>query len=507
MSRQASLTEQDVARIITQLTSAGWDCKQVAVNSFWCYPKNGKPPVNVARTRSGAFITYRELRRRGIEADPRRMRRVLNQRESIEELDELDLPPIPYEEQRSQKPLPEGEPSEWARSLSLSDHTISRLNERNIGVFEMYAALDHPDYSARGKGHRHNQRVYVRGDIEVVIDPDRNRVITVIDLHGVHRTEPRVVLTPVSTTPQPSPSTPEETMPQAFQPNLALSRGAQIRAYLATLSRGSTFTVAQLRRIFPHIQPQTISTSIYEVKNRGFIEFDDSGAQGAYVCVNPEAIGAMMTFAIRKPAKAKPIEATASTPTARLERAREVNSGLAPSSASSVAEFLETLKPGDDFSGPTLVDLLADKHSRSAIGAQLRHLVEEGVLAARTQAGTRVYTVLGDTPADADSCPVYVDDEEDVMPVNMGFSFEAPPPSDIYDLATVLKQNMSEMADHPGSWARIATYETGNSSIVEKKASRLEEYLDNSNVQFSVRKVSETQIGLFARFIKALGLR
>lgn len=77
----------------------------------------------------------------------------------------------------------------------LTDHAIERCMERGIGIMEVYSALAEPtgNYADAVK----DNRVYVRGDVRVVVDMRKKVVITVADLNEARRTEPRHPINPL----------------------------------------------------------------------------------------------------------------------------------------------------------------------------------------------------------------------------------------------------------------------------------------------------------------------
>lgn len=100
----------------------------------------------------------------------------------------------------AQKPLPnlivlDGSRYSWGHGPD-DDHALQRLQERGIGVFEVYAALLEPDFTLPASKHHPDRTMFIRGDLGVVLEKDGRTIVTVVDRLNGTRLSPRVALAP-----------------------------------------------------------------------------------------------------------------------------------------------------------------------------------------------------------------------------------------------------------------------------------------------------------------------
>jgi hypothetical protein len=76
----------------------------------------------------------------------------------------------------------------------MQNHAIERCEERGIGIMEVYSVIAD---AQRTTSARDGTRTLVRGDLRVVVDPERKSIVTVVDLDEDARSEPRTPLNPL----------------------------------------------------------------------------------------------------------------------------------------------------------------------------------------------------------------------------------------------------------------------------------------------------------------------
>jgi hypothetical protein len=285
--RGAKIGPDELSQIVRLAEAHDWTVKRNRASSYTlCPPDSSQTPVTVRQSRTGYYLTAAQLRQRGLEIDPNRLRdlppgkgqRCVNQpgaqpkpkpspKPTARAVDDDDRTWIDTTTDgdhriRASKPLPEGyQVSAWAKSHAFNTHSLMRLAERNIHVWEAYAALDKPDYTKT----REPDRVsYIRGDVLVGINPITRTIHTVIDISQRYRTVPRVMHVPDSpevpvaerpnfsdsTTLSAAPSSepaPIE-VPAFMDENLPFYD--RLRLYLAGQVDGSQVTAMQLIEVF-----------------------------------------------------------------------------------------------------------------------------------------------------------------------------------------------------------------------------------------------------------------
>lgn len=80
-----------------------------------------------------------------------------------------------------------------AAGYTPSPHAIQRMHERGISPSEVMSAIIKPDYTTPEWNDTYHCRVwnFDRGDVRVCANPDTGEILTVIDLNGDFRSEPR----------------------------------------------------------------------------------------------------------------------------------------------------------------------------------------------------------------------------------------------------------------------------------------------------------------------------
>lgn len=529
MRGSTTLSDSQVRDIVTVVRAAkGWRVEDKGDGRFVCFPpKRSQTPVVLKRTESKAFVAYREFRARGLHVDPNKVGRpAVNDKRTnpLDEFDESTLPPMPFGEVRVQKPLPPGDPSNYAKSFGWSKHVIERLEERGIGVFELFAALDQPDYTtdwSPGGNGKHNVRLFVRGDIRLAVDIAARNVITAIDLNEDTRTERRQPLIPATNLPSltsetemanddtagkpdalfQEPKPPGQQSPPPTQDRGALT--ASMRKVFGKVRKGGSITADEVMAACPLATAANVHTFVHMQRTKGFIA-EGRGNDGGYIVLDPVAIA--HRGIVRKGVNPPPAKAVNAPDSGRhrggvvsrenLDRARMVNSGEMEPAHKLIRKLIADWVPGRTFTVAEITPHITGLARTTLLGA-LAKLADEGVLIAEPWLGgvnARVWRIPGGEPAVATVPP----DEDDIQ-YHVAFAFEAPPPSDIFDLAIVLRQQKAIMCEHPLEWARLAVYDTANDGVISKRAAKLEEYMNDPNLQFQVRRVNESQIGLFAR--------
>jgi hypothetical protein len=590
VGRTAGLSRSDVERIIGLVKAEGWTWRENGTASYLLFPPNNSaPPMTLRHSRSGAFLTYRELRNRGVEADPMRLLKTKSAKEAEEEFNESWLAD---EGIREDKPLVPGyEPSDTARTYSFSHHALERINERHVHVYEVYAAIDQYDYGTSMRNGHSDYHLFVRGAVEVVVHKPTRTIVTVIDLRQSVRTEPRVPSCPQPVVVIPKPEEAMAKPPQfsALEPStpdveevvpVAAKRGRKagevpytdrVRVYLSGLKAKTITTITEIHNAVPGGSQSGIIKLLINLRRLDYVR--TTRRRGEYQIIHPQLIGKTMVgkehvVKVRPPSHLKDMQ----------QKAYAVSRGELPSVRDRIKEFLTTVKPGDEFGRKQVREMLGDV-GLSTVAGQLRKLTEEGILVEWAAEGqylyklrtatsgvdeflaslkpgegfsiTQVMTATGSTISRGDMrklldemcldgrlrsrggagsnlfweiplparVPVQatapardtfadLDDDEDVEPVEVGFEFAPLPDSAVYDVAAVVKRHYQELQDHPGNWVRISVYDGGRGAdVAKKRAAKVDQYLDDPALQFVVRAISETQVGLFVRYRTSVSMR
>lgn len=221
-----TVTSRDAARIVQTLEEKRWRVRNLGGTSWLAYPPNGGGAVAfaVARDPRARNNTYARFRRVGIELDPARMNRINPVRVSPRRLAQPVLPPL--SQLIRQEPLPDNYGTLDITAVRWVNHAEQRLLERGISIFEVFAALAHPQKTWQDQ-YDLDRMHYTRGDIEVIYEPDALLVITVIDrlekerLNGSIKPRKPLFDKP-EPKPEPKPSTQEGTtamVPSKAEPN------------------------------------------------------------------------------------------------------------------------------------------------------------------------------------------------------------------------------------------------------------------------------------------------
>jgi hypothetical protein len=202
----SALNTSEVNRILKLVAANGWAAKLNGKSTYLLIPPEGDP-MPLRQSSTGKYLTFAQLRARGVEADQRKLNRPDRNRRSerpytppLTEWDKYALPSMATD-RRTGKPLPVGyKPSHWANSFRFSSHAKTRIRERNAHEWECYAALDLQDFAYEPKRDGQAVRCYVRGDLIVVVDAQRRRIVTVVDTNScLYPSVPRVMYAPVPT--------------------------------------------------------------------------------------------------------------------------------------------------------------------------------------------------------------------------------------------------------------------------------------------------------------------
>lgn len=94
-------------------------------------------------------------------------------------------------------PLRHDQITDSVRSIELHPHAKERIEERGVGVMEIYSALQEPDTVTETKHEGKDALLHTRGDIIVVLYPKLRQVRTVIDRYEKTRVLRRIPLKPV----------------------------------------------------------------------------------------------------------------------------------------------------------------------------------------------------------------------------------------------------------------------------------------------------------------------
>jgi hypothetical protein len=439
-------------------------------------------------TRSGYGTVVAQFRQAGLDVDPRRQRRDVRGRavpghmpfaalaDILDDIEQMPLIDVPASVQRS-----------W----TFTDHAVERCADRNIGVFEVWAAIHAPQYTIDDPT-RKNVRHFIRGDVEVVCRMDNRSILTVIDLLQHRRTTPRVALAPEVQRADSAHIAEEATMPKPkFDPTAYVSKAAGIRAVILNRRDGETFTQADIRADLPPSWHSNVPVNTHTLVRIGALAHHEG--DGTYEIVDRQAIESIEGRADRNPGARK------SRGTVRQELARYVRA-LAVGQEFTVADVRKALGHWTD----------------SAIRTEIRKVMYGGsVHLLRTENGFHVYakgrapkrsaepvTPVAAALALTGAVAPVTDDDTDDVDVSMGFAFEQLPASDVYDLVDQIRAHRRELEANPGQWARIATYH-GPKILdrVSQRAGKLESVVSDPQLRFMVRRIGELDAALFVSWV------
>jgi hypothetical protein len=408
VGRSAGLSRSEVERIIGLVKANGWTWRENGTASYLLFPPNNSaPPMTLRHSRSGAFLTYRELRNRGIEADPMRASNTLRNGGAVNDRgEEFREEWLADEGIREDKPLPDGYvPTETARKYMFSAHALERLNERRIHVYEVYAAIDNYDYGTSMRNGHSDYHLFVRGAVEVVVHKPTRTIVTVIDLRGRVRDEPRQPFAPQPVTTSPEP---EETMarpPQFIEPQVSTPDAEEVvpvtankpgrkpgeipytdrvREHLANLKGKTITTIAEIHNAVPGGSQSGIIKLLTNLRRLDYVRTTRN--RGEYVIVKPNLIAKTAV------SKEHIIKIRQSHLAGAQAKAQAVVRGEMPSVRQRIEEFLTTVKPGDEFGRKQVREMLGDV-GLSTVAGQLRKLTEDGVLVEWAAEGQYLYAL------------------------------------------------------------------------------------------------------------------
>lgn len=443
-------------------------------------------PDNATRipfgVRSGYGTIVAQFRQAGLDVDPRRQRRDMRGRPVSGHAPFASVADILDDVE--QKPLIDV-PESVTRTWTFSDHALSRCADRNIGVFEVWAALHAPDHvidDPTGRIVKH----HLRGDVEVVVG-GTGSILTVIDILEHRRTTPRVALAPGVRRDDSAHIAEEATMPKPeFDVKAYVSKAAAIRALILQRDIGEKFTPRDISALLPTGWHNSVSITMFELTRK-------------YALVRHEEDG---TYEILDK---KPIEAIQDRPPTRTRRG-------ATTAHDAVTKYLRMLHIGQEFTYADAHQAVGSRWTMESVRSQIRRAVTLGVIhLARIENGGHVYA-KGKAPkgAPVPAAPVVVapivEDTEDDVDVSLGFAFERLPASDVYDLIDQVNTHRSDLEAAPGQWARIATYHGPRIlDKVSQRAGKLESLMDDPHLRFMVRRIGELDAGLFVSWVAKVG--
>lgn len=517
MTNSMPLGTKGAKRIIRTLArTSGWEVRAAPGRNGWlCMGPNGKS-VAFGRNSAQANV-FAEFRRAGLEVDPRRTTHTnikAGQRDVNHAFASLAFL---LDEMVAQKPLIDV-PESVMRSYTWTDHAFDRIEERNIGVFEVVAALHQPDHVIPDDNPDYVH--YMRGDVEVIVEtnPDgQPRVVTVLDMLNNRRGgTPRVALAPelvpaaaTSAPPIPDPDpapacVPEEVIVMPTPRPEPESKYQRVRAAIDAYAVGATFTTAQIIEAAGSDATNVVYTTLSKDVSLGVVE---RLATGTYrVAARPE------------------VKELSPEHRAALDKAHAARRGEVETTEELVLRRIRLYGQTTDFTLNSMMAELGDAVSSTGVRRVLRRLVADGTLVQKAVGTTHELhyrkapkkrtpaapkpeesTVVFRAPVPSPR-PAPTHDDEDYE-VSTGFAFVAAlPKSDLYDLIDSLVAHRSEMERHPGAWAQFATYAGGRAhEIAEKRAAAIENELKDGGFRFQVRRLSATEVGLYASYHPVAG--
>lgn len=545
MGRSSAFTQNDIQNIVKQAEASGWEARLTNNNSYVLTPPDpGMSPVVIGR--NNARMIRRELRKRGL--DPMGARPPRQARRPQQKFFDPPSQAKPDVE-REQRPLPLSY-SDQVKLYTFSDHAMARLMERNIGVFEVYAALDQPEYVTPGMRHD-SARHFFRGDLEVIANPTLRRIITIMVADENRPREPLVPdaaeygpPTPImATTVEPAPP-PVETPappPKEEQPVAARSKSSEpiprwpaqaVDLILERFPVGHEFRRADLVAAADARWPGHTYTgdALFSAARR----LVDVGTVSVALTSGGAHGGRVATFTLVKPATLRPT-ASEVIAHARAVSLRNRKAGM-PSAPIRVRALVAQTEQGTVLHTGTIAKDLGI--SESSVSPVLAALLREGAIE-RTAVMGRYRVLSGVTPStvEPESAPAQVrrpvgrprkvvpepvkakpakaavpaqrrydvDDDEDDAEVSVGPVWQAPPKAGgPVELAAVVSSVLAQLKDEPRSWVRIAVINGSPNNVAElasKRTAALDDYLGNPGLKFVVRTIGVGEAGIFVSWI------
>lgn len=262
MARGSKISTDDVARILKLAAAAGWNAKANGMTgSYHLYPSNGSPALALRPSKSGKQMLFAQFRSRGLEIDPMRIERKNGQvkaRPKQSKTDVLEAQVLAEATDtatgdRPPKPLPLGYyPSVFAVAYGFTTHALERMEQRNFHLFEVYAAIDFPDYVERARG----LVTYNRGDTRAVCNPDTQSIVTVVCINSRKDYEaPRVMQVPI---PVEEPVKTTKQVPDPFAApaipswqDMEYPLSHRLRWYLINRGEGTIVTIGEITEALP----------------------------------------------------------------------------------------------------------------------------------------------------------------------------------------------------------------------------------------------------------------
>lgn len=506
---------QGVKDLLRLLHKVNWRVSTAGTAGYAAKPPNSDDRVLFNRNdrRSTVYMCFRRL---GLETDPRELKVPRFNGKPNDDSPFASLAPMLDEV--TQRPLIEIAES-TKNKHDFSDHALTRMMERNIGVFEVWAALQAPEYSIPERSERDVVH-HLRGDIEVVVSRRDHTVVTVIDMLEKLRTEPRIALAPEVPIPRTGESTDmtadpapaSEPTPEAnFDISAYRTKAAALRAWVATHANGEEFTSEQaVQALRPpgdasHAWLSAVDSNTSRLTMAGYLARLE---QGRYRVLDAASIAAVPGCSGRRkgtrtvPRKLWPDRNYADKTTARTALRRYID-GLAVDAPFTFNDVFDAVQ---GFSVATMRKQIAAAVDEGSI-----YVVEidRGVFIYAKSAPVTTTKVPPKVEAkvepkvEAKAEAEIVDIDED-YDVTVGFSFESLRRSDLFDLMDVVAQHRKELQAHPGSWARIATYHGDNAvEVATKRAGRLDYELNDSSLQFQARRVGVSDAAMFVSWSPA----
>ena len=510
-SLDAPLGDQ-LRQVLARAHEAKWTITRTNGNSNYVATSPKGNSVTFGKG-SGRGNVYAQFRRAGLEVDPKRIfqPRFRGRTEGIDENGPFASLSFLLDEVR-QLPLidiPESVQRRW----EFTNHALERINERSIGIFEVWAALHEPAFRIPELD-RVDVVHYLRGDVEVIVSDTFARILTVVDMLETTRTEPRVALAPQVTIPAPREeitvpsSKPEE--PAFIQPGDQPeteptdtesappetesaprgSRVAALRKWLNANPINTEFTVAEAVAA-TGLSTQTVMTNFSTWTGKGALDHVDVGR-----------------YRLLSKSKLEPTK-----PSERKRPGAEASKAANPPAriVDRMRALIAADPVGTEYTNRKLAQALGC--SPPAVSGSVDSLVNDGTLTKSVQTGAWLYTKVGSavpqqrrglfpapvqhrTKAKKVTTPASTSDED--YDVTVGFSVESLPRSDLWDLIDVVGYHLHELEANPGTWARVATYSGATAhEVASKRAGKLEAELRNPRLHFQVRRISQAEVGLF----------
>lgn len=338
-------------------------------------------------------------------------------------------PPMP-----TRKPIIEGLDQNALRAWNWSTHALQRCDERGIGVYEVLSAVYAPDWSTVANG----KTRAVRGDIEVIYEPDERLITTVIDRIEDRRVAPRQALHPVvvsaPSTP-PAASRPIPAPPSRRDTDMPKQTARQaVRAYYAARPDQTIRARDVVQALDGEHTQAAIHLAIANLAHAGELEHRGHARSGLYRLIPTRQDAAAAASARPREADAPPARPR---PPALVPTPRPT-----PASAPAAVSLPDVPEPDD---------------TPRKVGKS-----------------TTVMFAFADPPS--------------------------PPPTESDETMRHVRSIVVRLKEHPGRWAQIAVIE-GSARSAATRAGWIGKQLDNPDVELRSSKLDrEDLFGIFARY-------